>query len=288
VRLALLRIAFPGVKCYRNTRAFVNGNIPHRMWSVKKMSMVTAAKALPGRDQPIILKGGHYVLKNPIQPPFPAHLETCVFGTGCYWGTEKGFWRLPGVYATAVGYTGGFTKNPTYEEVCSGATGHNEAVLIVFDPKVISFVDVLHMFWISHDPTQGMGQGNDRGTQYRSGIYVTNAEQRKIAEASLAAFQKALSSRGFGTITTEIVGPPSVPFYYAEEYHQQYLAKPASRQYCSAQPTETPFPDSESWLPTDTPNRENKLAKLPPRFWAQHGPKQGCTIEFPNEQVDWV
>lgn len=229
----------------------------------------------------------HYILGNPIQGRFPAHMESCVFGTGCFWGTEKGFWRLPGVYTTAVGYCAGFTPNPTYEEVCTGATGHNEVVLVVWDPAAITFSDILKQFWMCHNPTQGMGQGNDRGTQYRSGIYVNNEQQLVIAKASLQAYQKVLQENGIGTITTEILGP-GITFYYAEEYHQQYLAKPGNRQYCSAQPTGISLPDSNQWLPKDLPDREKLVNKFPEEFWKKHGPKPGCTINFPNEQVKWL
>lgn len=277
---------------YSRTNTWKHKQIQRMFWGLRqnlsKSTIISPEKALPGRDEPVVIAQKHYVLHNPIQPPFPSHLQTCVFATGCFWGTEKGFWRLPGVYTTAVGYAGGYTKNPTYDETCSGMTGHAEVVLVVYDPSIISFADLLHLFWISHDPTQGMGQGNDSGTQYRSGIYVNNEEQRQIAQASKTAYQAALSAKNYGSITTEIVGPPTVPFYYAEDYHQQYLAKPGSRQYCSAQPTEVRFPDSDTWIPKDIKDREAKLAKLPEEFWKKHGPKRGCTIEFPNEQVQWL
>jgi peptide-methionine (S)-S-oxide reductase len=172
----------------------------------------------------------HFVTRNPIAPPFPKGIETALFGLGCFWGAERKFWQLgDGIYATAVGYAGGHTPNPTYEEVCSGRTGHNEVVLVAFDSKKIAYETLLKTFWESHDPTQGMRQGNDIGTQYRSGIYVANAIQRRAAEASKAVFAKALSARGFEPITTEILDSPQ--FYYAEGYHQQYLAKNPSG-YC--------------------------------------------------------
>jgi peptide-methionine (S)-S-oxide reductase len=171
----------------------------------------------------------HFVKGTPLQPPFPEGLEVAVFGMGCFWGAERKFWQAPGVYTTAVGYAGGSTPNPTYEEVCSGRTGHTEAVLVVFDPKLTSYEEMLRIFWENHDPTQGMRQGNDVGTQYRSAIYVHSPEQRKLAEASRAAFQKRLEAAGYAEITTEIKDAP--PFYYAEDYHQQYLGKnPAG--YC--------------------------------------------------------
>jgi peptide-methionine (S)-S-oxide reductase len=192
--------------------------------------MPTAEDALPGRDTPIATPGEHFVLGTPIGPPFPAGTEQAIVGMGCFWGAEKAFWQLPGIYTTAVGYAGGTTPNPTYEEVCSGRTGQNEAVLVVFRPEEISYEEVLKAFWEGHDPTQGMRQGNDVGTQYRSAIYTTSETQQEAALASAAAYGAALSAAGHGAeITTEI--EPAGPFYYAEDYHQQYLAKnPAG--YC--------------------------------------------------------
>jgi peptide-methionine (S)-S-oxide reductase len=185
--------------------------------------MVTADEALPGRDETMPVPDAHEVLGNPTAPPFPDGLEQAVFGLGCFWGAERIFWRAPGVYTTAVGYAGGFTANPTYEEVCSGRTGHTEAVLVVFDPHVTSYDEILRLFWENHDPTQGMRQGNDQGTQYRSAIYTTDEAQRLAADASRERFQQELAKAGFGEITTEIAD--AGPFYYAEPYHQQYLAK---------------------------------------------------------------
>jgi peptide-methionine (S)-S-oxide reductase len=184
-------------------------------------------QALPGRDTVMPVPGAHFVNGHPLVPPFAAGLEQAVFGLGCFWGAERTFWQAPGVYTTAVGYAGGYTPNPTYKEVCSGMTGHTEVVLVVFDPEVTSFDAMLRTFWESHDPTQGMRQGNDAGTQYRSAVYCFSPEQRRAADASRASFQDRLSAAGFGRITTEIAGaPPSAPvFYYAEDYHQQYLAK---------------------------------------------------------------
>jgi peptide-methionine (S)-S-oxide reductase len=179
--------------------------------------------ALPGRSDAMTVPDAHFVNGAPIKGPFPAGLEQAVFGLGCFWGAERKFWQQPGVYSTAVGYAAGYTPNPTYREVCSGMTGHNEAVLVVFDPKKVSYDTLLKTFWESHDPTQGMRQGNDVGTQYRSGIYYFTDEQREAAERSRAAYQAQLRTAGFGTITTEIM--PAGEFYYAEEYHQQYLAK---------------------------------------------------------------
>lgn len=192
--------------------------------SRKPLTLPTAANALPGRPDPIKTAETHFVSGRRLAPPFPAGVETALFGLGCFWGAERKFWQLgDGIYATAVGYAGGLTPNPTYEEVCSGLTGHNEVVLVAFDPAKISYESLLRTFWESHDPTQGMRQGNDVGTQYRSGVYVANAGQRASAEASRAAYSKVLAEKGFGPITTEIVDRPV--FYYAESYHQQYLAK---------------------------------------------------------------
>ncbi|PYN88529.1 MAG: peptide-methionine (S)-S-oxide reductase [Candidatus Rokuibacteriota bacterium] len=194
------------------------------MWgSRSKLMMPSKDKALPGRSERIRVPAAHFVNRHPLTPPFPAGLETAMFGLGCFWGAERKFWEAPGVFTTAVGYAAGFTPNPTYEEVCTGLTGHNEVVLVVFDPKRISYDGILKLFWESHDPTQGMRQGNDVGTQYRSGIYVYTPEQRRQAEASRDAYQRVLSKAGYAPITSEILDAPE--FYYAEDYHQQYLAK---------------------------------------------------------------
>ena len=187
------------------------------------LRMPTAAEALPGRDAPLSAPAGHFVHGRPIGPPFPEGTRKAVFGMGCFWGAERTFWKLDGVYSTAVGYAGGFTKNPTYEEVCSGGTGHSEVVLVVYDPRVIDFERLVQVFWESHDPTQGMRQGNDVGTQYRSVVFVDDAEQQRAADASRDAYQPGLTAAGYGLITTEVRTAP--PFYHAEEYHQQYLAK---------------------------------------------------------------
>jgi peptide-methionine (S)-S-oxide reductase len=189
----------------------------------KPKTIPTAADALPGRAERMPVPAEHFVNHHRLQPPFPEGLETAVFGMGCFWGAERKFWELDGVYSTAVGYAAGSTPNPTYREVCSGMTGHAEVVLVVFDPKKIVYDDLLRVFWESHDPTQGMRQGNDVGTQYRSGIYTSGEAQQRAAERSREAFQERLTVAGFGAITTEIVAAP--PFYYAEDYHQQYLAK---------------------------------------------------------------
>jgi peptide-methionine (S)-S-oxide reductase len=189
-----------------------------------KTAMPEPADALPGRDaRPYHLPETHFVLGTPLEPPFPEGVETAIFGMGCFWGAERGFWQARGVYTTAAGYAGGLTPNPTYEEVCSGRTGHNEVVLVAYRPEEISYDELLRIFWEGHDPTQGMRQGNDVGTQYRSGIYVTSDAQREASEASRERFQERLSAAGYGEITTEIVDAPE--FYYAEDYHQQYLAK---------------------------------------------------------------
>lgn len=195
----------------------------------KKLSLPSREEALPGRSESMPVPAQHYVNGNSLKPPFPEGSEMAMFGLGCFWGAERKFWQLDGTFVTAVGYAGGVTPNPTYQEVCTGMTGHNEVVLVVFDPEVICYEDLLKVFWESHDPTQGMRQGNDVGTQYRSGIYVYSDRQRQLAEASKAAYQKALSAAGYGKITTEILDAPE--FYYAEGYHQQYLAKNPSG-YC--------------------------------------------------------
>jgi peptide-methionine (S)-S-oxide reductase len=195
------------------------------MWSLRRKSLEipSAADALPGRPEKMRVPARHHVNGNRLEPPFPEGLETAYFGLGCFWGAERCFWQLPGVYSSAVGYQGGPTPNPTYEEVCSGRTGHTEAVMVVFDPKRVSYASLLKTFWECHDPTQGMRQGNDVGTQYRSAIYWTSPEQKRAAEASRDAYAKALSQAGHDAITTEVAA--AGPFYYAEDYHQQYLAK---------------------------------------------------------------
>jgi peptide-methionine (S)-S-oxide reductase len=189
----------------------------------EKTKMIAPERALAGRSQPLVVPDQHDVLGTSIKPPFPDGYQQAVFGMGCFWGAERVFWQAPGVYTTAVGYAGGYTPNPTYEEVCSGSTGHTEAVLVVFDPKVASYEEMLRLFWENHDPTQGMRQGNDVGTQYRSEILTTSDEQREAAESSAKMFQERLAEKGYGEITTEIA--PLDEFYYAEGYHQQYLAK---------------------------------------------------------------
>jgi len=193
------------------------------MFGLRKLSMITKDDALPGRAKVMPVPAAHFVSGARLEPPFPAGMELALFGMGCFWGEERVFWQVPGVYSTSVGYAGGFTPNPTYEEVCSGMTGHTEVVRVVFNPAVVTYESLLRLFWEGHDPTQGMRQGNDTGTQYRSAIYTYGDAQRKAALASRDAYQKALSKAGYQTITTEIREAPE--FYYAEDYHQQYLAK---------------------------------------------------------------
>ncbi|MEL6583788.1 MAG: peptide-methionine (S)-S-oxide reductase MsrA [Pseudomonadota bacterium] len=191
--------------------------------SRKKLEMVSAEAALPGRAHPIPTEDAHFVNGRPLQGPYPEGFKTAMFGMGCFWGVERMFWGLEGVWVTAVGYAAGYTPNPTYQEVCTGQTGHNEVVLVVYDPEVISYEALLQVFWEGHDPTQGMRQGNDMGTQYRSGIYTYSPEQTDAAQASKAVFQHRLTKAGYGPITSEIVAAKE--FYFAEDYHQQYLAK---------------------------------------------------------------
>ncbi|MGC3980695.1 MAG: peptide-methionine (S)-S-oxide reductase MsrA [Steroidobacteraceae bacterium] len=193
------------------------------MFGSRKARMPQPSEALPGRDQPMPVPAKHYVTGHVLAPPYPAGMQLAMFGLGCFWGAERKFWQQAGVFTTAVGYTGGFTPNPSYEEVCSGLTGHNEVVRVVFDPGAVDYEELLKLFWESHDPTQGMRQGNDVGTQYRSGIYVYGAEQLAAAEHSRDAYAARLRQSGYGAITTEIIEAPT--FYFAEAYHQQYLAK---------------------------------------------------------------
>lgn len=215
------------------------------LFGKKKLTIPTPAEALPGRAAKMPIPATHFVNGNPLAPPYPSNLETAMFGMGCFWGAERKFWQLPaGVYITAVGYAAGSTPNPTYQEVCSGMTGHNEVVLVVYDPAVISYQELLKTFWENHNPTQGMRQGNDTGTQYRSGIYYYSDEQQQLAEASLAAYQQALNAAGHQSeITTEIL--PAPEFYYAEEYHQQYLAKNPGG-YCGLGGTNVCLPENLS------------------------------------------
>jgi peptide-methionine (S)-S-oxide reductase len=209
------------------------------LFSLHKTAMVAPEDALPGREQRMPVSGRHSVLGTSIEPPFPEGMELALVGMGCFWGAERIFWQAEGVYTTAVGYAGGHTPNPTYEEVCSGRTGHDEVVRIVFDPAVVSYEEILRLFWEGHDPTQGMRQGNDVGTQYRSAIYYTDEAQRELAEAAKAAYSAELAAAGYGPATTEIA--PVGEYYYAEGYHQQYLAKNPNGYRCHST-TGLPFP----------------------------------------------
>ncbi len=209
----------------------------------KKLSLPKPEEALPGRKEQMPVPAAHFVNGNRLKPPFPEGMEMAMFGMGCFWGAERKFWQQNGVYSTAVGYAAGVTPNPTYQEVCTGMTGHNEVVFVVYDPKVISYEQLLKVFWESHDPTQGMRQGNDVGTQYRSGIYVYSPEQRKLAEASKETYEQALKAAGYGKIGTEILDAPE--FYYAEAYHQQYLAKNPGG-YCGLGGTKVCYPENVS------------------------------------------
>ncbi|MGZ8162870.1 MAG: peptide-methionine (S)-S-oxide reductase MsrA [Methylobacter sp.] len=197
--------------------------------SSKKLILPDPAQALPGRDTPMPVSNRHFVTGNPILPPFPETMEQALFGLGCFWGAERKFWQYPNIFSTAVGYSGGYTPNPTYKELCTGLTGHNEVVKVIFDPALTSYHELLELFWTSHNPTQGMRQGNDLGTQYRSGIYTYSEEQLEEALESKRQYQQRLTQAGFGHITTEIM--PASEFYYAEDYHQQYLAK-QPQGYC--------------------------------------------------------
>jgi peptide-methionine (S)-S-oxide reductase len=221
-------------------------------FGLNKTRMPAAEEAPPGRPTPMPVAKRHTVLGTPLTPPFPDHLEQAVFGLGCFWGAERDFWQIPGVWTTAVGYAGGLTPNPTYEEVCSGRTGHAEVVLVVFDPRQVSYEQLLKVFWESHDPTQGMRQGNDVGTQYRSAIYTYSPAQRKSAEASRDAYQQQLDAAGYGAITTEITDAPT--FYYAEDYHQQYLDK-NPYGYCPDHSTGVSCPVGLFTSSSDTPVR---------------------------------
>ena len=213
------------------------------MWFEKKLDLPSRQEALPGRDTPMPVGGTHYVNGHSMVPPFPEGMEQALFGLGCFWGAERRFWEQPGVYSTAVGYAAGHTPNPTYQEVCTGMTGHNEVVRVIFDPAQIEYTRLLEVFWEAHDPTQGMRQGNDVGTQYRSGIYTYSDAQRAQAQSSLTRYQAALDAAGGGRITTEIREAPT--FYYAEDYHQQYLAKNPGG-YCGLGGSGIPYPRESS------------------------------------------
>ena len=241
--------------------------------SSPKNRIVTAAEALPGRATPLVTAPRHQVLGTALQAPLEPGQEEVLFGCGCFWGAEKGFWRLPGVVTTAVGYAAGHTPNPTYEEVCSGRTGHTEVVRVVWNTAELGFSDLLKLFWECHDPTQGLAQGHDTGSQYRSAIIASSADQLALAEASRLHYQQQLELAGFGPITTELVA--GCPFYFAETHHQQYLARPGSRPYCSARPSGvrlSPFPGS-SFL-------------LAPEVWGQYDwSVQHCVLRSSNQPI---
>ena len=250
--------------------------------------MISPDQALKGRAEPMAGINGlrHFVLGNKLEE-VPEGYEVAVFGNGCFWGSEKAMWRMPkGIHSTAVGYCAGYTPNPTYNEACSSMTGHTEGVRVVYNPKEISYVDILRMFWESHDPTQNMGQGNDRGSQYRSGFYYFNDDQKRLIEASKDAYEKALGGR---EIKTEIAAAADYDkygglWYFAEPYHQQYLAKPGARPYCSAQPQGVSLPDYESWMPADL--QEKHKPTLPQSFWAKYQPRRGCSVvQLDNEPI---
>lgn len=247
--------------------------------------LIEPEKALKGRADKMAIPVKHYVLGNKMDE-VPEGYKVAVFANGCFWGSEKGIWRLPGggIHNTAVGYCAGFTPNPTYEEACSGRTGHTEGVRVVYNPSKVSFVDILRWFWEAHDPCSGMGQGNDRGSQYRSGFYHFDDEQKQLIEASKKAYEAALGK----TITTEVAGASEYDkygglWYYGEAYHQQYLAKPGSRPYCSAQPQGVSLPAFSEWCP---PGLEHYAPKLDAEFWSMHAPKRSCSVvQLPNEPI---
>lgn len=256
----------------------------------EKTHMVFPEKALLGRPTKMKTAPRHFILKQPMEGPWPASYQVALLANGCFWGSEKGMWRLPGVHSTAVGYAAGYTPNPTYAEVCSAQTGHTEAVQVIFDPGRISFVDILRWFWESHDPTCGMRQGSDVGTQYRSGAYWFDDEQKELILASKAAYEEALGR----PITTECAGASDYDqygeaFYYAEAHHQQYLARPGARPYCSAQPQQVSLPPFESWCPSSALASKH-APRLPEAFWAKHGPKPHCVLKSPDAPIevgDW-
>lgn len=261
-----------------------------------KSSLIEPEKALKGRSQKMPNIDGlrHYVLGNKLEE-VPEGFEEAVFANGCFWGSEKGIWRLPkGIHSTAVGYCAGFTPNPTYEEACSGLTGHTEGVRVVYNPSEVSFVDILRWFWEAHDPCSGMGQGNDRGSQYRSGFYYFNDEQKQLIEASKEAYEKRLEEKTGSKreITTEIAAASDYEkygglWYFAEPHHQQYLSKPGARPYCSAQPQGVSLPDYDEWCPfNDQALKEKYQPTLPKSFWDKYAPRRGCSVvKEPNELI---
>lgn len=225
----------------------------------------------------------HRVLGTKITGPFPENLAYVILATGCFWGSEKSFWRLPGVYTTAVGYSGGKAKKATYNEVCSGTTGHTESVLVVWDPAKLSIVDIVRMFLQCHNPTQVNGQGNDTGTQYRSAFYFNTDDQKRIGLAAIKSYEKSLGNR---KIATEVKQVGMESFIYAEDYHQQYLASPGARKYCSAQPQEVNMEDAKNWVPEDL--YTTYAPKLDDKFWAKHAPTFHCVLREPDEQItEW-
>jgi len=232
-----------------------------------------------GNAKSIEITEPHVILKTPIQGKGLEDKERIVCGNGCFWGSEVGMWKLPGMFSTAVIYAGGNTENPTYEQVCSGHTGHAEGVVAWWEPEKLSYVDVMRQFLQSHDPTQVNGQGNDRGTQYRSIVLYENEDQKRIAEAAIKHYEKTIGKK----IATEV--KPFDKFYHAEQYHQQYLARPGSRPYCSAQPLGIQLGDYRKWLPEDL--QEKYKPKLPEEFWAKHTPTPHCVLRLPKEQIKW-
>jgi peptide-methionine (S)-S-oxide reductase len=282
------------------SKRFMISNLLGMLGGPDKSELIAPDKALKGRSQKMPNIDGlrHYVLGNKLEEVPEGH-EVAVFGNGCFWGSEKGIWRFPnegGIHSTAVGYCGGFTPNPTYEEACSGQTGHTEGVRVVYDPTKVSFVDILRWFWEAHDPTSGMGQGNDRGSQYRSGFYYFNDEQKALIEASKVAYEKQLeaSTGKARAITTEIAAASDYEkygglWYFAEAYHQQYLSKPGSRPYCSAKPQGVSLPDYDEWCPfeKDSDLKKKHEPTLPASFWSKHAPRAGCSVvNEPNEVID--
>ena len=280
---------FPGVSRPRAQGGRMIGSL-FDLLNGGEAKMIEPENALPGRQQKMPISDEHYVLRgNSMEGPWPEGYKVAIFANGCFWGSEKGIWRLPGdgIYSTAVGYAAGYSPNPTYEEACSGRTGHTEAVRVVYDPEKISFVDIMRFMFEAHDPTAGMSQGNDVGTQYRSGFYWMDDEQKELILAGKAAYEKALGR----TITTETAAASDYDqyggcFYYGENYHQQYLAKPGARPYCSAQPQGVSMPPFEQWCPKDL--QEKHAPKLPEAFWKKHAPGKGCRVVMaPNEPIKW-
>ena len=263
---------------------------------IYNQQLVPIERALAGRARRPKLMGElaatHRILNNPMEPPWPAHCKRTVMAAGCFWGFEKGMWRLPGVYSTAVGFACGHTPHPSYSEVCTGLTGHTEACQVVYDPSLISFADLLRWFWECHDPTQGYGQGADRGTQYRSAIVCYDDEQYQLATSSRNAYQIAIKAaqrlNSDAAITVEILPPQQeaeMPFYYAEEYHMQYLARPEGSPYCTAEPLMISLPPFHTWCPMEL--RAEHAPRLSEAFWTKHKPRPHCALTSSNEPIDW-